>query len=319
MKQLFFTLFLFHFSISFSQKKCERIAFYNIENLFDTIDNPHKNDNEFLPTAKRNWNQKRYEKKLKDINQVLDSLKHPMILGLCEVENNKVLKDLIDVGSMKEHYEIVHFESLDQRGIDNAILYDKTKSKLLNSGKIRFDLLSPDSKTRDIVWGEFLIASDTIIVMVNHWPSRRGGQLKSEPKRLIAAYAAKNFIDSITQKRPDVEIIFMGDLNDHPENKAPKIISEKMRPMITKKSGKYGGSHNYRGEWGVLDHIMVSNNALKKEGFYVCKKSGTIYSPHFILTTYKENIVPKRMYGGLKYLGGYSDHLPVFINVAIAK
>jgi len=300
----------------FSQEETS-IAFYNTENLFDTIDDKHKNDNEFLPNAKREWNTQKYFEKIAHINRVVESLDFPLILGLCEIENKAVVQDIIDYGKMKGRYEIIHFESTDQRGIDNAIVYDKTKLEVLDAGFIRFDLPSPRSHTRDIVWAKFKKGNTTFITMVNHWPSRWGGQVKSEPKRLIAAQAAKNFIDSILVVDPKMKFVFMGDLNDYPNNLAPQMISSELTPMITNNSGTHEGTHNYRGEWGVLDHIMISSNMTKKNDLYIKKKSGKINEFGYLLTTYKGNIVPFRTYGGGKYLGGYSDHLPVSIEVIL--
>ena len=283
------------------------IAFYNVENLFDTLDHPVKNDNEFLPEGSYEWTSERYKTKLARINQVIDSLRVPMILGLCEIENKAVVQDVVNAGSMKNTHAIVHFESLDQRGIDNAIIYDKTVLTLVQSGIIRFDMPKPSTPSRDIVWAKFSRGKDTILTMVNHWPSRYGGQVESEPKRLVASIAASAFIDSVLNENKKMNIIFMGDLNDNPENKSVDLIAESLKPMI-------GGSHNYRGEWSILDHMMVSKAFLKKRT-KVKKRTAEIYTPEFLLTEYRGNIVPKRMYGGRKYLGGYSDHLPIVIEV----
>ena len=290
------------------------IAFYNVENLFDTLDHPETNDQEFLPEGSYEWTSDRYKTKLARINQVIDSLKVPMILGLCEIENATVVQDVVNAGSMKNTHAVVHFESLDQRGIDNAIIYDKTVLTLVESGIIRFDMPAPSSPSRDIVWAKFSRGKDTILTMVNHWPSRYGGQVESEPKRLVASIAASTFIDSVLNANKKMNLIFMGDLNDHPDNRSVQLIAESLKPMIVEKSGIYGGSHNYRGEWGILDHMLVSKAFLKKNT-KVKKKTAQIYTPEFLLTEYKGNIVPKRMYGGRKYLGGYSDHLPIVIEV----
>lgn len=309
---LFFSL-LFVTSI---HAQARTIAFYNVENLFDTLDHPVKNDNEFLPTGSYEWTSDRYNTKIARINQVVDSLQVPMILGMCEIENKAVVQDVVNGGSMKTTHDIVHFESLDQRGIDNAIIYDKTVLTLAESGIIRFDMPEPSSPSRDIVWAKFVQGKDTILTMVNHWPSRRGGQVESEPKRLVAAIAASEFIDSVLNENKKMKIIFMGDLNDYPDNRTAQMISGSLKPMIVEESGKHGGSHNYRGEWHVLDHMMVSKSFLKC-GTKVKKNTAKIYTPEFLLTEYKGNIVPKRMYGGRKYLGGYSDHLPIFIEVKL--
>jgi endonuclease/exonuclease/phosphatase family metal-dependent hydrolase len=154
--------------------------------------------------------------------------------------------------------------------------------------------------------------------MVNHWPSRRGGQEESAARRLTAAQYATQFIDSIQRSEPKAKIILMGDLNDHPQDAAPQLIASKLTPQITKASGTFGGSYNYKNEWEIIDHIFVSNNAFN--GTVVLQKeSGTIHSFPYLLTEYKGQTVPNRTYAGPKYLGGYSDHLPVSIKVVLNK
>lgn len=291
------------------------IVFYNVENLFDTLDTENKNDEEFLPNGKKEWNADKYNTKLEHINKVFNEFNHPLIMGVCEIENKSVVRDIVNYGKLKGLYGVVHTESLDKRGIDNAIIYDSTLLTLVESGIVRFDMPEGFSPSRDIVWAKFSQGKDSMYVMVNHWPSRYGGQIKSEPKRLVAATAAAEFIDSLQLINKKVKIVFMGDLNDYPGNIAPEMISERLTPMITNESGEYGGTHSYHGEWGVLDHIMVSSSLLKRRGIIAEKKTGTIHNFKYLMTIYKGNTVPFRTYGGGKYLDGYSDHLPVSIKI----
>lgn len=315
-----YTLLLFIVLASnvFGQDLKGNVVFYNVENLFDTIDTPGKDDAEFLPTASREWHSARYNEKLEHINAVIKDYENPVVIGLCEIENRAVVEDIVRTGKLSKTHAVVHHESLDNRGIDNAIIYDSTELILLEDGIVRFDMPEGNTPSRDIVWAKFDRNGENMYVMVNHWPSRRGGQMISEPKRLIAANAAQNFIDSLQKDDKKVQIIFMGDLNDYPTNRAPKMVSSRLTPLITEESGQYGGTNSYRGEWNVLDHIMVSKATTKKKGtISVDKKSGKICENEFLLTEYKGNIVPFRTYGGGKYLSGYSDHLPVSIDILL--
>lgn len=294
-----------------------KVGFYNVENLFDTLDTPNKNDEDFLPSGKYNWKSERYNEKISHINKVIGEIGSPSILGFCEVENAIVVRDIINHGALKSNYGLVHAESLDKRGIDNAMIYDSTLFQLEDKGIIRIDMPDTSYKTRDILWAKLSYKKDTILCMINHWPSRRGGQEASEPKRMLAAQAARKYIDSIQEVNSDIIILFMGDLNDYPNNNAPKLIAEKLSPMISEESGEFGGTHSYRNEWGVLDHIMISNNLFDNETIKVIDESGKITSAEWMKETYKGNIVPFRTYGGTKYLGGYSDHFPVTISLIL--
>lgn len=317
-KCIFLTaIFLISFTTD-AQKKSRTIGFYNVENLFDTIDGIN-DDAEFLPASKKEWNSTKYNEKLKHIDQVFNEWNSPLIIGLCEIENRMVVQDIIKTYSLlaPKQFGIVHYESPDARGIDVALIYDSSYLKLEKSGNLRFTIPGKESpSSRDIVWGKFSVKKDTIIAMVNHWPSRSGGQAETEPGRIEAAKTAKKFIDSLLTVNKNYKIVLMGDLNDHPTDIAPTMISQSLRPMIRKESGEYGGTHSYKDEWDVLDHIMVSKGFLKKKKIRVKKSSGKIHSPKYLLEEYKGKIVPFRTYAGNKYLGGYSDHLPVSIELS---
>lgn len=312
---VFATIALFGCNTQAQKKTDKIIGFYNIENLFDTINQPH-NDEEFLPDGKNKWTSERYIKKLDRLNQVIDSLGEVVLLGFAEIENKQVLADLNNSSKTRKNFDIVHFDSPDERGVDVGMIFNPSVLKIVDAGYLRFTLDNTETPhTRDVVWGKFVHKKDTIFSLVNHWPSRRSGQETSEPNRVKAATVAANFIDSVMRVSPKSKIIFMGDLNDHPSDKAPKLISERLNPMITNESGKFGGTYNYKNEWNILDHLMVSPNATKGK-FKIIPNSGIIYSNDFILEEFKGQIVPKRNYAGSKYLDGYSDHLPVTIHVS---
>lgn len=310
----FFLAFIGISTVACSQTN-RTIAFYNVENLFDTQDDPAIDDQEFLPTAKKEWNDERYTEKLKHINEVFSLFESPLMIGVCEIENEQVVRDVVNYGKMKSIYGVVHYESLDERGIDVALIYDSSSMKLISSGIIRYEMPDGERPSRDIVWGKFIYGKDTLLGMVNHWPSRGGGEKESEPKRMIAANAARKFIDSIQTASPKTKIVFMGDLNDYPTNASAQLIAEVLTPMITKASGEYQGTYNYKKEWDVLDHIMVSSNFFKSKSVKALKNSGNIYSNSFLLEVFKGDTVPFRTYAGAKYLAGYSDHLPVSIGI----
>ena len=310
---IFSVLVFSHVSIA---QKSERVAFYNVENLFDTIDGPN-NDEEFLPQGKKLWNLEKYKEKITNINKVICELNTPMIIGLCEIENKGVLQDIIKEGKALKKYQIVHHESPDARGIDASLIYDSKKLKILDHGFIRFIL--PDQNTpatRDIVWAQFKYKKESFYVMVNHWPSRRGGAEKSEPKRMKAAQNARRFIDSLLARDINTKIIFMGDLNDYPTNTSVQNITKKLDPKITNTSNRFGGTHCYKGEWNILDHICISKG-WKNGDLKISSENGTILTLEYLLSTYKGNTVPFRTFGGSQYLGGYSDHLPVYIDLEI--
>ncbi len=296
-------------------QKTRSIAFYNVENLFDTLDGPN-DDAEFLPSAKNEWNNAKYQEKLSHIREVLLAMGKPLICGFSEVENAGVVRAIIAQQKDFKNYGVVHYESPDARGIDVAIIYDSSQLKLLASNTIRF-ILPGETKatTRDILWAQFQNKKQVFYVMVNHWPSRRGGTDESDVKRVAAAKIACQFIDSV-QKSNGLPIVLLGDLNDYPDNTGPKLLDERLYPMITTASGPTKGTHYYNNEWGILDHIYVSPNFISsKKG--VLKNSGVIHNFPFLMEEYKGVIQPKRTYGGTKYLGGYSDHLPVSIQVKL--
>ncbi len=298
-------------------QKTRTISFYNVENLFDTIDGVN-DDAEFLPTAKSQWITKRYEEKLTHIRTVLAEMGTPIVAGFGEIENAQVVRDIVRNQKEFKNYGVVHYDSKDARGIDVAMIYDSCKLKLQQSGLIRFVLPGDTVATsRDIVWAKYKLKKESIFVLVNHWPSRRSGVEASDPKRMKAAESAKVFIDSVLTTNKNAKIILMGDLNDHPEDKAPQLIAKSLSPMIVKESGKFGGSYNYKGEWEIIDHIFVSEGLKNAGKVKIIPNSGKINAFPYLLEEYKGQIVPFRTYAGSKYLGGYSDHLPVSIEISV--
>lgn len=343
MKVLIACIFYCVFTQSVLAQKPATIAFWNVENLYDTIDDPSINDAEFLPSAKNAWNSERYNTKLKNTAQVILAINGgvgPDILGMAEVENRGVLVDLTTKTDLKKQkYGIVHFDSPDKRGIDVALIY-KTKSfSVLSSSHVPVPLpMSPmDSAaprpTRDIlVVRGVLNKKDTICILVNHWPSRMGGTKESEQKRLYAAFQLTNIWDSLVGLYPDDKIIALGDFNDEPTDKSMKACEKyklingndtsEQRMFYNlmdsiKASGD--GTHYYKKEKSCLDQILVTPNLRVKKSYYV--SSAAIFKPEWIFAeVYKgDGLSPNRTWAGSRYLGGYSDHLPVYVVLKYQK
>lgn len=307
------------------------VVFYNVENLFDLYDEPVKRDEEFTPDGEKKWNQERYTKKLQDIAKVLSSVHEeelPEIIGLCEVENKKVLEDLANTGELKGgSYGIVHHDSPDFRGIDCALMYRPSEFKVLDHFPVAIHFEDePDYKTRDILYVKGRTKNrERFHIFVNHWPSRIGGVDKTEPNRVQVATVLKGKIDSIMQANKKARFMVMGDMNDEPDNKSlfqtlgakePGTESAGLINLMfpPDKDGK--GSYNFRGNWNMLDNLVVSENLLDKKGFQVVGQQGFVFQQEWMEYKNPEGIVyPNRTYGGPNYYGGISDHFPVYFRL----
>ncbi len=313
-----------------------RIMFYNAENLFDVYDDSTKTDEDFTPEGAKHWTPAKYQKKLNNLSKVITAIgqwEHPEIVGFCEIENRFVLDELLRKTALKNfNYRIIHKESPDNRGIDVGLLYRADKFNPIEFEAVRvvfpFDANKP---TRDILYVKGKTATnDTLHIFVNHWPSRWGGQMASDEKRMYAASVVKHKTDSIFKAEKHPKIIVMGDLNDYPQNnslvevlqaqtKFDKIDSEKLYNLgYYLQEIKSKGSHKHEGEWGVLDQIIVSGFLLNS----TTNLSSTIDDAHvfdapFLLEpdeTYTgfQNF---RTYIGMTFHDGFSDHLPVYIDL----
>jgi len=310
------------------EKKDLVAMFYNVENLFDTIDNPLKSDEEYTPGSNKKWNSEKYYTKIDRIAEVVESVpgKLPVLIGLAEVENEQVLLDLIARKRLRKgKYRIVHFESPDVRGIDVALLYHKRFMKILNKRKIANIFPGNEAyPSRDILYVKGLTKKkDTLHIMVNHWNSRRGGQEKSEGKRVYAANIVRNVVDSIQNIDTNAKVLIMGDFNDEPSNKSlQEILLAKKEVMNSmhllnlmypiKELGL--GTYAYRGKWNMLDNIIVSKSLQNdQQGIHLKENKGFVYNPEFVCYKNREGkFFPSRTFSGKKYYAGYSDHFPVF-------
>ncbi len=312
-----------------------RILFYNCENLFDTKDDSLTSDEEFLPDGDRNWSQKRYIEKSNRIAKVITAVggwKPPELVGLCEIENRSVLNYLTKSTPLYAfNYKIIHKESPDARGIDVALLYQPNQFKPVATKYISINYPFTDHKTRDILYTKGILSNDdTLHVFVNHWPSRYGGQLESEKNRFFVASVLKSVTDSICQSNPNALIVIVGDFNDEPNNqsllkileanpqfdslKNPQLINLSYRLQFEKNQGTY----KYQSHWGILDQLIVSGSLLEgREKTFTTMEHAFIYKAPFLMKpddTYLGE-KPFRTFTGFKYNGGYSDHLPVFIDL----
>lgn len=320
----------FTFSQSASQSVF-RIMSYNVENLFDLDDDSLTRDEEYLPGGLRGWNYTRYRQKLIHIGRVLvaGGWNPPSIVGLCEIESRKTLMDLTRFSVVKNlGYRFIHYESPDARGVDVAMLYQPEVFKPLNHKPVRIIFPhAPTSRTRDILYVSGTVPThDTLHLFVCHFPSRLGGELESEQNRMFVASVLRNQVDSLLLTHQQPNIVIMGDFNDYPINRSMHEILGATHPEDSTsrlvnlmyslhESGK--GTHKHAGEWGALDQLVVSRNLLNKQNrFRTPASEATIYNLPFLL---KEDLKylgfqPFRTYNGMKYQGGYSDHLPIYID-----
>lgn len=323
-----------------------QIVFYNVENLFDTIDVEGKWDEEFTPDSKKKWNTERYQTKLFNLARVIDSIgedRLPDIIGLEEVENRDVLEDLVNQQSLKEaQYQIIHYESPDFRGIDNALLYKSDVFEVLHHEAI--PVVMPEDiayigenniTTRDHLYVKGIIhRKDTLHIFVNHWTSMYYGAEETIPHRNFCARVLKHHIDSLFEINPKANIIIGGDLNEDVFSPASlnhlkadttfaKVQNDKLynlsHPLYTERGQ---GTYNYKGKWGVLDHIIVSGSLLNKVNATFTKIDWAhTFNSDFIMNFYDNRYGkgkrPNRTYGGNNYYGGYSDHLPVYLNLKV--
>ncbi len=324
----------------YSQKKTHEIhtiAFYNLENLFDTINNPKKLD-EKSPIMGNSPKQRSiiYQKKISNMAKVISeigvnkkySINSPTIIGLCEIENDRVLNDLISEDILHKKYDYIHFDSPDIRGIDVALLYRKNQFSPINFKKYELKLYNKKNNkrifTRDQLVVSGLLNNEKINFIVTHWPSRRGGEANSRPKRIKAAILTRKIIDSIQNINPYAKIIIMGDFNDNPFNTSIKKLlktkserekvgrTELFNPMM-KMTQKGVGTLAYRDELNLFDQILFSQSLIDKDyKTYKIYKTG-IFNPLYItIKKGRYKGYPFRSFVGSKWSNGYSDHFPVY-------
>lgn len=315
--------------------KVVAVGFYNLENLFDTVDDPDTKDEEFTPEGSKAWTQDKYEEKISNMAYVISQMGAELtnsgmsILGVSEIENRKVLEDLISQGSLASNkYQIVHHESPDFRGIDVALIYNPAHYKVHRSKAIAVDISEPNKTrtTRDILHVEGELDGDPLHVLVNHWPSRRGGEQASAWKRNKAAKMCKHVVDSLYQIDPNIKVIIMGDLNDDPTSASvtSHLMAVGDRADLRDARFMYNpymdiyrrglGSNAYRDAWSLFDQIILSANLTDEDnGGYFYYKGQVFNKKYLIQRSGKYKGYPMRTFSFDKYQGGYSDHFPSLV------
>lgn len=306
-----------------------RVAFYNVENFFDPYPDTTINYNEFTPEGQRHWTYERYKTKRQHIYKVIAALggwEPVTVMGFAEIENRRVLDDLIHKTPLKnDHYRIVHFESHDHRGIDVGAIYLPGRLTLLYARPIHLKKKNDSiMRTRDILYMKFLVADDTLHVFFNHWPSRYGGLMETRPLRHLAATVLKAACDSICSATPHPNILIMGDFNDDPEDESIRYLTADTSRCVLvtlipePKYNKARGTLKYGSQWNIFDQAIVSQPLLKKTNkLGIVNNKAHVFDAGFLLGKDGKNLGIKlnRTYSGFKYIGGYSDHLPVYIDI----
>ena len=304
------------------------IAFYNLENLFDTKDDPHTLDDDFTPKGFKKWRDGRYRSKLKKLGKAIskigeeEGLAPPVILGIAEVENDRVVEKLLQTKYLKETpFGYVHFESPDERGIDTGLIYNKEHFKVKEAETIPLLIENTNGDrdfTRDILYVRGKLHGEEVHIFVNHWPSRRDGAEKTNYKRLAAAQTIIDKLNSLSEAPETLHSIIMGDFNDEPNSDSIQKLMETgwfINPFQQLLS-PYKGSANYKGTWSLFDQILVSHSFMNyAPGTHRFQKAA-IFAPKFLKEwkgKYKGN--PFRTFAGKKYIGGYSDHFPVYVQL----
>jgi exonuclease III len=309
-----------------------RVMFYNVENLFDIYDDSVKDDNDFLPGGLMRWNSVRYEKKIASLYKTISAAgewEPPAVVAFCEIENRKVLEDLI-FGTWLSKYKwgIVHEESPDLRGIDVCLIYRKDVAEaIVYKYWIPAEKTKGEFTSRSILYTKLAIKNDTLHLIVNHWPSRRGGVLAREDSRLEIADMVRNKVDSISKAGSEsARILIVGDFNCTPDDVEIRRLAENnsnRQQLVNMSEGlsKSGsGSYRYQGTWEMIDQIIVSRSLLDcRKGLFTVTDLVKVFKPDFLLMKDPKypGLVPFSTYRGYRYQGGFSDHLPVIVDLGV--
>lgn len=307
-------------------------AFYNVENLYDIEDDPRTNDQEFLPKGLKRWDERKYSKKIGDLSLALKALggkELPEIIGLCEVENKKVVEDLVAHPNLAEgNYQVVHFHDRDSRGIDQALAYRSDEFSLESSRLIAVRKSGGGMHARGILYVSGRSNNGEMFhIFVNHWPSRENDEVSREQGRKDMAAALRKLSDDIQCRQRDGHVVIMGDMNDEPDNASLRDVLGATPPGQAGRSGlvnlmfpameKGHGSYKFQGDWKMLDNLVVSESLLDSTGYRVENNRGYVFSMPWMeeFRNSAGEMSPDRTYAGDKYTGGTSDHFPVYFRL----
>ena len=341
MNRLLCSLFIiFVFSTTLSAQSDFRVVFYNVENLFDTESNPEKDDDDFTPGGFMNWTPWKYWEKQRNITRVITAIggmQSPALVGLAEVENDSVLYDLTRRSPLRaQEYEFIITNSPDRRGINVALLYQRHQFRLLEHNEYEIVFRNRNTRpTRNILHavGQ-VINGDTLDVFVVHFPSRLGGQRETEPARIDANTLLRQKVDSLFLVRQTANIIIMGDFNDYPTDRSLRQtlgagnINDRIEPQalynmfLHRIRERNFGTYKFQGSWDVIDHFIVSGNLLDgNHSTHVKNNEAHIFKPDFLLEPDERfgGMRPFRTNIGPRYIGGFSDHLPIYMDLIISR
>jgi len=331
---------LFALNTAYSQEEKKEylvsgIGFYNLENLFDTIIDKDTNkilQDDFTPKGKKGWTSKRYEEKLVQMSKVISEIGLDVtpdglaILGVSEVENKTVLEDLAKTEKLKNrNYKVAHYDSPDRRGIDVGLLYNPKYFKVSSSKSFSLRSIDTTFYTRDQLLVSGFLNGEKVHVIVAHWPSRRGGEKRSKPRRASAAKLGRMIIDSLQADDPNAKVIYMGDLNDDPVDAS---VKSHLKGLGSEKNLQEGDLFNpwesyykkgigtlaYRDTWNLFDQILVTQSLLGKDySSFKMYKTKIFNKAYLKNSTGRYKGYPFRTFAGGAYTGGYSDHFPVYM------
>lgn len=316
-----------------AQKEVLVIAFWNVENLFDTINDPLKLDDEYTPKGALAWTSERYNHKISCLSEAISrigndiSIDGAALVGLCEIENARVLEDLVNTPALKERgYKAILVEGPDRRGIDPALLYNPTYFKHQKTSTVPIHLPDTTRCTRDILIVNGDLGGEPVSVFVNHWPSRRGGERASRPSRIVAAKVARMAADSIRRVDPKRKIVIMGDFNDDPVNYSVKgiLCSQEKKEQaegncffnpMTSLYKRGVGTLAFNDRWNLFDQLMFSKEWLGDESGWTYSDAKVYNKSYLCSQEGNFNGYPFRTYNSTVYAGGYSDHFPSYVIV----